>query len=825
MTTMITKNSTTANGVPADGTLSKGELAVNIEDKKVWVGNASGNPVEILKPSTIEDGTTTGRIAVWNNTTGVWEETSNLYINSSGDLVVSNGNLVSEGASGHIRISSSAASLDYNTTDSKWTATDATGTFDLRYSEDTANVSFIGPIAPSALAASPEYGDYVWFDSSGSVGPDALVAGDTFLDFASAQKGKLGVLDRWTGTSSSDLGAAAFAGTITYDSDGFLVPNVSAQADFITYPAANLDNLQSVADRLTDGFTIQYEIENSVFATNNITDPSASATAEVTLLFVQSGTNVWSIAAKANTPASPAPLSASKWYIQINTGTAGTTGSTDKIETANLIGDVAEFSGTHSLITITVHGSSAGSTANRIDVYRNKSLILQTTPAMGGASLHDSSTYYIGGAGAYAGAFPYSPTGKIRNVLFIGNHTIPKRNIKMAVIGDSNISGGQYQAASSAEHLDNNPPLYGVLSNEAASVAAPQGTSSNPEYFYFRDESVFSIMEKYLADKKLYPIPMGVQKGISSYGLSGALIGNDVAPPNGVVYQGGLKERLDSMYGEGTNTVGPAPLTGADKLLDVVVVNLGGNDAFVWETNSRPDTYIDTLEQQYKIGLDRIIATSNPKVIVLTTFQSNINTAGNVPFNTHLAEINTMIRTLDGYKNICKVADVAANINRNTMHFDGVHYNPLGYQVLAQEVVKKIDISLDRYAVEKGDSAIYDGANWRVTEGRQTVGENGPVQIETGTTRTLTASDKNSIISFTSSSAITVTLPDDTSEELDNGFEVRLDRDGTGTLTVAAQSGATVNSAAGLTARVQYSSVTIVKTATNVYKLTGDSAV
>jgi|TARA_R110000824_G_scaffold234826_2_gene423466 hypothetical protein len=99
-----------------------------------------------------------------------------------------------------------------------------------------------------------------------------------------------------------------------------------------------------------------------------------------------------------------------------------------------------------------------------------------------------------------------------------------------------------------------------------------------------------------------------------------------------------------------------------------------------------------------------------------------------------------------------------------------------------------------------------------------------PIQVETGTARTLTASDQNSIISFTSSSAITVTLPVATSEELNNGFQVRLDRDGTGTLTVVAQSGAAVNSAAGLTARVRYSSVTIVKTATNVYKLTGDSA-
>tara|TARA_R110000782_G_scaffold171921_2_gene263615 strand:- start:456 stop:911 length:456 start_codon:yes stop_codon:yes gene_type:complete len=104
------------------------------------------------------------------------------------------------------------------------------------------------------------------------------------------------------------------------------------------------------------------------------------------------------------------------------------------------------------------------------------------------------------------------------------------------------------------------------------------------------------------------------------------------------------------------------------------------------------------------------------------------------------------------------------------------------------------------------------------------IGDLSVQPVETGTARTLTASDQNSIISFTSSSAITVTLPVNTSEELNNGFQVRLDRDGTGTLTVVAQAGATVNSAAGLTARVRYSSVTIVKTANNVYKLTGDSA-
>lgn len=47
MARIKTKNSTTAASVPASGSLLRGEIAINIADKKLYVGNASGNPVEI----------------------------------------------------------------------------------------------------------------------------------------------------------------------------------------------------------------------------------------------------------------------------------------------------------------------------------------------------------------------------------------------------------------------------------------------------------------------------------------------------------------------------------------------------------------------------------------------------------------------------------------------------------------------------------------------------------------------------------------------------------------------------------------------------------
>jgi hypothetical protein len=73
------KNSVTTTAAPA--TLVQGEAAVNITDKKVWVGNAASSPVQILGAGTTVEGTTltmtgdgtfsgTGQLKVPAGTTG-----------------------------------------------------------------------------------------------------------------------------------------------------------------------------------------------------------------------------------------------------------------------------------------------------------------------------------------------------------------------------------------------------------------------------------------------------------------------------------------------------------------------------------------------------------------------------------------------------------------------------------------------------------------------------------------------------------------------------------------------------------------------------------
>jgi len=77
-----TKNSTTSTLTPANGSLLQGELAVNITDKKLFVGDASGNPVEI---------TNQGVTAVYGSTSGIYvtQATGSTVIGLDPDIYVS----------------------------------------------------------------------------------------------------------------------------------------------------------------------------------------------------------------------------------------------------------------------------------------------------------------------------------------------------------------------------------------------------------------------------------------------------------------------------------------------------------------------------------------------------------------------------------------------------------------------------------------------------------------------------------------------------------------------------------------------------------------
>lgn len=70
MPTIKFKNSSTPGAVPANGSLQRGELAINWADRKAWVGNASNNPVKIIGSIANQDASsvsiTGGTVSVGN---------------------------------------------------------------------------------------------------------------------------------------------------------------------------------------------------------------------------------------------------------------------------------------------------------------------------------------------------------------------------------------------------------------------------------------------------------------------------------------------------------------------------------------------------------------------------------------------------------------------------------------------------------------------------------------------------------------------------------------------------------------------------------------
>lgn len=99
------------------------------------------------------------------------------------------------------------------------------------------------------------------------------------------------------------------------------------------------------------------------------------------------------------------------------------------------------------------------------------------------------------------------------------------------------------------------------------------------------------------------------------------------------------------------------------------------------------------------------------------------------------------------------------------------------------------------------------------------------INAQTGTTYTLALSDAGKLVTLSNASPIALTVPLNSSIAFPTGTQVNLAQIGAGRVTVAGASGVTVNSALGLKTRTQYSVLTCIKTATDTWLLTGDSAV
>jgi hypothetical protein len=95
---------------------------------------------------------------------------------------------------------------------------------------------------------------------------------------------------------------------------------------------------------------------------------------------------------------------------------------------------------------------------------------------------------------------------------------------------------------------------------------------------------------------------------------------------------------------------------------------------------------------------------------------------------------------------------------------------------------------------------------------------------QTGTSYTLVLADaSNRIVELSNTSAITVTVPLNSSVAYPVGSQIMLLQTNIGQVTVAGAGGVTVNSNPGLKLRAQWSSATLIKRATDTWVLVGDT--
>lgn len=105
-----------------------------------------------------------------------------------------------------------------------------------------------------------------------------------------------------------------------------------------------------------------------------------------------------------------------------------------------------------------------------------------------------------------------------------------------------------------------------------------------------------------------------------------------------------------------------------------------------------------------------------------------------------------------------------------------------------------------------------------------TVVAQSTINAQTGTSYTTVLGDASKLVTLSNASAITLTIPTNSSVAYPVGTKIDLAQIGAGQVTVAGAGGVTVNASPTLKFRAQYSAATCIKTGTDTWLLVGDLA-
>ena len=122
---------------------------------------------------------------------------------------------------------------------------------------------------------------------------------------------------------------------------------------------------------------------------------------------------------------------------------------------------------------------------------------------------------------------------------------------------------------------------------------------------------------------------------------------------------------------------------------------------------------------------------------------------------------------------------------------------------------------------------IYDEANDRWVHvgatAQQCLEYNRPgINNQTGTTYTLVSADETKLIVCTNAAAIALTIPAEATLDLPIGYITHVHQGGAGQVTLTPAGGVTLHASVSLITRTQYSSLSLIKSAADTWKIIGD---
>ena len=487
------------------------------------------------------------------------------------------------------------------------------------------------------------------------------------------------VVEQFSGASSSAMGSTATTGSLTYSGGAFTIPATEAT---LSWSKAVIEGFLGGTFRpAVSGFTLQLEVSSAAFATD-------ASTTTIGFLAILLGSAAGSSLTIAHTN------STKSWKATQADGTNAAE-NTPTVQTENAASQAFDT------ITISYHGSAAGSDEGLLVVARNGSIILKQEPTN---AVAPNSAWYIGGVGGEIGFNNLSTP--MRNVMLISGPTVFPANVKICYMGDSNAAYSDYSLTSSL-NSNHNPPLIvrGYEGTAAASTnyADPGTVTSYPKYtdpltggtsniFQFFDQNLRCLLTGKLAARGLSPaggkMLSSSRGGCQIYDWAGDGTHND------------LIQRCDALYANDTHSyaVYPPDVLGSSPSVDTFIINLGGNDmtriaAAGGLTSGRKTTLLNA----YKARIDELVSGSSPnQILLLGVFPQYTFGKPNIPAEELTpalrGEMNAAISELNGYAGVCEYVSVDNFPTAALIGLDGVHFSVLGQEFIAELLASRIKL-------------------------------------------------------------------------------------------------------------------------------------